>query len=258
MIIKKSFARVLAIGVAVALCWSGIAEAKGGYTKSYRSGFSSQKKAAPSAPAYSANKPAAFGSFGGGKAADAKSAIKPSPMSQDLQASAAKNNALKNWDARAAGKAQPNQYNATNGGNNLPPVGGQPHYGQPNYQQPHYSQPIVHQTVVHQGGSGFLNGVMWFMIGNSFAHHNTNTVYVPQNTQGTYPVGVQQGSEWNNSAQAGVDQFAAVPEQESWMMKVLRVILWIAIATGVVWMVKKVFQFRRGRRRQQNHYSLGS
>jgi hypothetical protein len=250
---KHYWLRMAIYALVISFAWVGVAEAKGGSAKTYRSGFSSQKKSAPAAPANTAQKTAGFGSFGTVKTNTANGAAAPSPMSQDLHANATQANALKNWDARNAPKGA------------VAPITGAaaqatPNNSQPRYTSSGYNQPVIHQTVVHQNSSGFMNGLMWFMIGNSLAHHTNNTVYVPQNTQNNVQAPASAVApttgEWDSPIQAAPKPNVEAPE--SWMMKFLRVLLWIAVITGFVWLVKKVMQFRRWRNTRNSHYSLGS
>lgn len=265
------------------------AEAKG-RTASFKGGFSSQvrsvSKPAPvyykppvnyKAPVNQANKPASFGSFGGGKVNAAQHGnYQPSQMSRDLNTNAAQSNALKTADAR-------NKLNSNNppaGGNNNGSNGGNGGGSgwfrsgnntapqQPNYSQPIHSQPVVHQTVVHQNSGGFLHGLMWFMIGRSTVSQN-NTVYVPVNNQA--PTGQvvthSDGNSWdaNGNAQQQIAPSQEVKmdrteaeERESIFTKIFRWMLWIGFIWILIKVIRKVMGFRSEKMNRAPNYSLRS
>jgi len=268
--------KLFVYALAICLSFVGVAEAKG-RTGSFKSGFSSQKRAAVKPaqtnyqvpPANTQAKKTSFGSFGAGNSTtnpklDQKAATVPqSQMSKDLNATSAQTNALKAADARTKTNEKVSANNSESGwfrsGNpdtaapktNTVASGGQIP------QSTHY-QPAPQYNRSHQS-SGLLPGLVGFMIGHSLAQQHTNTVYVPQNDQA---VG-QDASQLNNSTNAdgiAMQQAQDVPvvETESFFMKLLRVVLWIAMISGIVWMVRKFMRFRNRNLQQAANYSLRS
>jgi uncharacterized protein YgiB involved in biofilm formation len=178
---------------------------------SFKSGFSSQKSAAPksksnfgsfaarpqpdaapaapAAPAASAAPRNGFGSFGNAQPANGTATAPADPratsaLSKDLDQRNANANALRTLDARN---------DARNGtGQPLPPLnnpvpGQRPQYGQQPYQQqpypqqqPYYPQPVI----VQQQSSGWGSMFMGFMLGRALSggHHDN---YYYQNGNGT-------------------------------------------------------------------------
>lgn len=257
--------RMLVCVMVMTLGVVSLAEAKG-RTASFGGGFSSQVRAAKPAPMrYTAPAPAkntSFGTFGSGKPVTTQKPAmnyQPSQLSKDLSNNAAKTNALKTADARNnkgnestnGGFGGGNSGNGNNGTNN----GGSGWFRSGNTSLPpsYYSQPVIHQTVVHNNG-GFMHGMMWFMLGHSLANHSTQTVYVPTNNQGT---NVTPTATYDaNGMPLPQAQYAPEEEKESFLMKLLRFVLWIAVITGVIWIVKKILQIRNNKFR--SHYNLGS
>jgi hypothetical protein len=260
---------------ALILCLSfvGVAEAKG-RTGSFKSGFSSQKRAAVKPaqtnyqvpPANTQTKKTAFGSFGtANPKLDQKTASQTLPqsqMSKDLSATTAQANALKTADARTKVNEKANATNSDNGwfrsgsqDTAAPKTNTAASAGQT--PQPAHYQSASQYSRGHQS-SGFLPGLVGFMIGHSLAQQHTNTVYVPQNNQ----VVGQDANQLNNSTNAdgtAIQQVQDVPvvETESFFMKLLRVVLWVAMISGIVWVVRKFMRFRN-RNLQAANYSLRS
>lgn len=252
---------------ALVLCMSfvSVAEAKG-RSGSFKSGFSSQKRAAPKAapadhrvpPPKEQVKNSAFGSFGrSDPAIDQKLAKTPqSKMSKDLNETAAQTGALKAVDARTKVNEKPSDAQSESGwfrsGNQTASTQTS---GAGNTGGVH-SQPAHNQSFPSQGSnqhsSGFLPALMGFMVGNSLAQHHTNTVYVQQPNQNASDL---------NAVNENTDhpaQDTAVVESESFAMKVLRFILWIAVISGCVWLIRKVMSFRNRNFHKSSHYSLRS
>lgn len=257
----------------VCMSFVGVAEAKG-RTGSFKSGFSSQKRAAPKPekPSYQVpptNKQAnktGFGSFGNANGTanpkvDQKTAALPqSQMSKDLNSTAAQNNAMKTVDTRTNASEKVSNEKSDSGWfrsgnqNTIPPktnsVGS-------NGQPPHY-QPAPQYNSGRQS-NGLLYGLAGFMIGHSLAQQHNNTVYVPQNNQ-TVGQDTNQLNNSNNVEGAALQQAQDVPvvETESFFLKLLRVVLWAAIISGVIWMVRKFLHFRSRNLQQAANYSLRS
>ena len=260
----------------VCMSFVGVAEAKG-RTGSFKSGFSSQKRAAPKPAPTSYQAPAAdkqanaqanktaFGSFGNANPKlDQKAAAVPqSHMSKDLNATAAQSNALKTADARTNANEKASASNSNNGWfrsgnqNTVPPKtnsvasGGQA-------PQPASYKPAPQYNSGSQS-NGLLYGLAGFMIGHSLAQPHTNTVYVPQNNQA---VG-QDANPLNNSTNAdgiAMQQAQDVPvvETESFFMKLLRFVLWVAMISGIVWVVRKLMGLRNRNSQHAANYSLRS
>lgn len=259
--------KLLVYALIMCMSFVGVAEAKsrGG---SFKSGFSSQKRA-PAAPAKrtyqtpAANaqtKKAAFGSFGSANPAiDQKAAkIPQSQMSKDLNATAAQSNALKTVDARTKANEKVSDANSESGWfrsgnqNTLPP---KPNSIAGSGQAP---QPAPRYNSGNQS-NGLLYGLAGFMIGHSLAQQHTNTAYVPQNNQGDN-WDANQLSNSANAEGAAMQQAQDVPvvETESFFMKLLRVLLWVAMITGVIWVVRKFRSFRSRNINQSANYSLRS
>ena len=264
----------------VCVSFSSAVEAKsrGG---SFKSGFSSQKRAAAKpaptykVPAKEQTQTTAFGSFGTANAKNqqAPATAPQSQMSKDLSGTASQSNALKAADAR-------NKVNDTtttsesgwfrSGKQNASPqnaVAGQP--------VPSGSQTFERRNDFQRndGGrsNGMLQGLMWFMVGNSIAHH-ASAANVPQVSQAQvngHDVNHEnsQGSQQNingenNSINADgfvVQRVQDVPagETESFFMKIVRVLLWVVLISGIIWVVRKVLGFRHRNVKKVN-YSLGS
>ena len=261
----------------VCVSFSSAVEAKsrGG---SFKSGFSSQKRApAKSAPAYTVppkeqTQKTAFGSFGTANAKNLQTpaAAPQSQMSKDLSGVASQSNALKAADARnkvndTAATSESGWFRS--GKQNASPqnaVAGQP------VPQTFERRNDTQQNNGRQS-SGLLQGLMWFMVGNSIAQHATaaNAPQVSQAQVNAHDVNHEnsQGSQQNingvsNSINAdGVvaQRVQDVPaeETESFFMKIVRVLLWVAMISGIIWVVRKVLSFRHHNVKKVN-YSLGS
>lgn len=257
----------------VCMSFVGVAEAKG-RTGSFKSGFSSQKRAAPKpAPASYQTPPAntqantqanktAFGSFGGAnpKLDQKAAAIPQSHMSKDLNATAAQSNALKTADARTKANEKVNATNSDSGwfrSGNQNTAAQKPAAVTGGGQAPQHYQPAPQYNSGHQS-NGLLYGLAGFMLGHSLAQQHTNTVYVPQNNQ---TIG-QDANQINSAAADGIAlqqaQEVAVVETESFFMKLLRFVLWVAMIGGVVWVVRKLMGFRNRSSQQAANYSLRS
>lgn len=261
---------------ALIVCFSfvSIAEAKG-RSGSFKGGFSSQKRPAAkpaktyyqAPPANTQTKQSGFGSFGSGTPkTDQKAATIPqSKMSQDLSAKNAQTNAMNAVDARANPNATTNTTNNANSESGWFRSGNQNAAAQKtaatgqatNTYQPASPQPNGGQVGSRQHSSGLLPALAGFMIGNSLAQqHNTGVVH--KNDQGN----AQDGQAAVNSTDANgvaTQQAQDVPavETESFFMKLLRLVLWLAIIVGVVLGIRKVAGLRNGKVNRAANYSLG-
>jgi len=264
----------------VCVSFSSAVEAKsrGG---SFKSGFSSQKRAAAKpapthqVPPKEQTQKTAFGSFGTANAKNqqAPATAPQSQMSKDLSGTASQSNALKAADAR-------NKVNDTattsesgwfrSGKQNASPQNAS--VGQAAQSSP---QTFERRNDVQRndGGrsNGMLQGLMWFMVGNSIAHHAA-AASAPQVSQ-TQVNGHDVNHESNQGSQQNIngennsinaDGFAVqrvqdvpVEETESFFMKIVRVLLWVMLISGIIWVVRKVLGFRHRNVKKVN-YSLGS
>jgi hypothetical protein len=257
---------------ALIICIScvGVAEAKG-RTGSFKSGFSSQKRATASPtptyysapPVNSATKKTAFGAFGAtNPQREQKAAAVPqSQMSKDLNANAAQTNALKTVDARASANEKVSDTNSDSnwfkrGNQNSVAPKTNSVAGSGQVPQPAYYQPPPQYFSGHQS-NGLWYGLAGFMIGHSLAQQHTNRVYVPQMNQNSE----QDTNQFNNSTPADgfvaqQEQEAALVEKESFFIKVLRVLLWASLISGIIWVVRKVKSFRNRNINRSTHYSF--
>jgi hypothetical protein len=262
----------------VCVSFAGVAEAKsrGG---SFKSGFASQKRnaAKPAAP-YKASaqeqKKTAFGSFGAADAKNQQAAanIPQSKMSRDLTDTTAQSNALKTADAR-------NNANNTTSDSGWFRSGNQnasPNTIATGQAAQSTSKTFERRQAGQQNTSGqnngFLHGLMWFMVGNSLAQHATaaNSSHVNEaqiNAQVVQHENGQGGQQHingeNNSISANgvvAQRVQDVPaeETESVFMKILRFFLWIALVSGIVWVVRKLVSLRHRNEKKSVNYSLGS
>ena len=185
--LAKSVHSALVFSLLLALAGSLPAEARpGGYsgTSAFRGGFSSQRMAP--AKSLAANRtlpqksaPGSFGGAAGASAAAAAPARSGSASARDMEQSAAQANALKTLDARRAAAMPPPVPPAVD------PVArpGQPMPG---------AYPMPQQTIIvqPQQHSGFMYGLMGFMLGRSMS--------APQPVY--YPASNGNGNNGNNNA----------------------------------------------------------
>jgi len=224
-----------------------------GTPSSMRSGFSSQKSIPTrSVPASGAPQkgPGAFGKAGATPpAADPRSA---SASSRDMEQNVAQANALKTLDARRAATSQPLS----------PPV---PVYNQPAYPQ-QLPQPIIVQP--QQQSNWLMHGMIGYMLGRAMSQQ-TQVSYPP------YGPGVGAGGAGSPGTATGtpgavatVDGVTApvaaavmtplpAPVQHSFAATVLRAFFWLALVSGLVWLVLYVvWKLRRIRAANAAHYSF--
>ncbi len=260
--------KLFVYALVVCMSFVGVAEAKR-RTGSFKSGFSSQKRAAPkpapttyqTQPTNTQTNKTAFGSFGNSNPKlDAKAAAVPqSQMSKDLSATTAQSNALKTADARTKANENANATNSDSGwfrsgSQNTATQKPSPIAGNGAIPQPVQYQPVPQYSSGHQS-SGLMHGLLGFMIGSSLANHHTNTVYVPQQNQNVGQVGNSIAADGVAVQQA---QDVPVVEKESFFLKLLRVVLWVAMISGIIWVVRKFLGFRNRNLQQAANYSLRS
>lgn len=261
----------------ICLSFVSVAEAKS-RSGSYKSGFSSQKRttAKPASTYYkppaatTETKKTAFGSFGAtnSKTQQNAAAAPQSQMSKDLNTTAAQSNALKTADARSKGNEKTIATNSDSGwfrSGSQTTAAQKPNNATVNGPAP---QPVNYQPAAqHYSGNqsnGLLHGLMGFMIGHSLAQQHSNTVYVPQQNQDGQQGISQDANQPNNSTDANG---AAAPQQvqdvhadetESFFMKLVRVLLWVAMLSGIIFGVRKVMSLRHRKLTRVTNYSLGS
>jgi hypothetical protein len=269
-VIMKSTGIAWLLVVALAVGVQGPVQARPashfGTPSSMRSGFSSQKSLpAPSAPP-SAARGSGPGSFG--KAAPQADPRSSSASSRDMEQNAAQANALKTLDARNAAAAS-----AAAGAGAVPPAPplngnfGRPQQSAPMpvYNQPAYPQQLPQPVIVQQhGNSGLMAGVVGFMLGRATSH--PAPVYYPpvvvQNTPAAGSPGATGGtvSADGSTAPAAAAAMTPVPvpaPQPSFAASVLRVFFWLALMSGLVWLVVyMVWKVRRIRAANAAHYSF--
>lgn len=278
--------KLFVYALVVCMSFVGVAEAKG-RSGSFKSGFSSQKRAAPkpantsyqTPPANAQNKQAAFGSFGAtNPKLDQNTAAMPqSRMSQDLNAKTAQTNAMKTVDERSQGNSTANAGASESGwfrsGNqNATTQKNGP--AAANTQAANTYRPAPQQQSNGQGSSGLLPAIAGFMIGHSLAQQHNTVAQQPPHDQ----VNVQSGQSVTDSTNANgttvnetslnetsvngttVQQVQDLPvvEPESVFMKLLRLMLWLAIIGGVVWLVRSLSGMRNSKVNRKANYSLGS
>jgi hypothetical protein len=271
--------KIFVYALIVCMSFVGVAEAKG-RTGSFKSGFTSQKRAAPTpAPApYQAppkttqpNK-TAFGSFGNANPKlDAKAAAAPqSQMSKDLSANAAQSNALKTADARTTTKNANEKTNASesesgwfrSGNQNTATQNPSVNMGNSAKPQPANYQAAPQYSAGRQS-TGLMPGLIGFMLGSSMAQHANAGSVAQQNQSVPNQHVAQDANQLNSTAADGLiaQQAQDVPvvvEKESFFLKLLRVVLWAAIIGGIIWLVRKFLGFRNRTSQESANYSLRS
>lgn len=212
--------KTLTYVVVLSLTFASYAEAKG---RSFSGGFRSQRTAtAPSRPVQ-------------------QQTTQPLNMSKDLNTSTAQGNNFKAADGRngttdqaAAGSGWFRSGNTAT--QTIQPAGAMQSAAQP--------------AVVRQGG-GFLNNAMWFMLGSSLASHNSANVQTAN----------QNGQAAVNPENTTADDSVVAPpveEKESFFMSALRIVLWVAMLTGIYWLVKNLLQSKKNRANKKSDYTFGN
>jgi|GEM_PF-779871 len=273
--------KLIVCTLAVCVSFASVAEAKsrGG---SFKSGFASQKRnAAKPVPTYTVpaaeqSKKTEFGSFGAANTARQQgAAIAPqSKMSKDLTDNAAQSNALKTADARNKASDNPTTSDSGwfRGGNQnaAPQAAASGANAQTNSQR--FERRNNSQQNNGGQSNGFLYGLMGFMLGNSLAHHATATNSQPVNqiqangndatSENNQIIQQSENGESNSISTEGVvaqrTQDVSAEETESLFMKILRLLLWLALISGIIWVVRRVFGLRHRNVKKSTNYSLGS
>ena len=162
----------------------------------------------------------------------------PLNMSKDLNANSTQTNALKTPDQAAAGASNSGWFRSGNTAN------------QSAQSAAATMQSAAQPAVVRQGG-GFLNNAMWFMLGSSLASHgHANNQPANQNSEAVVN---PEGTNADGSVVA-----PPVEEKESFFMSALRIVLWIAMLTGIYWLVKNLLQSRKNRADKKSDYTFGN
>ncbi len=246
------------------------ASSHSGTSSGFKGGFSSQKgnyarsAPAPSAPPAQRSGPGSFGKAGGADAPPPPPSRSNSALSRDMEQNAAQANALKTLDARRAANAAGTPPNAP-----LPPLRDpvmrpqQPVYNQPGYAQQNLppQQPII----VQQPSNGFMHGVIGFMLGRAMSQ--PQPVYYPPNNNSGHGNSNNNGGDWDsNTTLAGSTgtatsaAMAPVPAPApapSFGATVLRLLVWLALVSGLVWLaIYTVRKLRRLRSASAAHYSF--
>lgn len=260
------------LAVLVALMVVPFAEAKG--SPSFKGGFSSYKS--PSKTSYkSSPKPEKpnkqFGSFQKSTATDTSKPANGS--SADLTQASAKQNAWNSY--QAAQQKKLNDVNKPNAGNSTAWGGGNGNNGGNNagWSRSDYGsnknnknqtgsnngwnqQPVHHTTVVNNGG-GFMQGLLWFMVGQSWGSHHNNAANYPQNASAqTTETGVAEGQPHLTDREQSPAVQEPEKQEESFVWGVLRLILWVGFLWGVIVVIKKVIAAKNFV--QSKRYSLRS
>jgi len=232
-----------------------------GTPSSMRSGFSSQKSLpAPSALPSSARS-SGPGSFG--KAAPQTDPRSSSASSRDMAQNAAQANALKTLDARRAAAAPP-PLSPTPPVNDTASRAPQP-APMPVYNQPAYPQQLPQPIIVHQHGSGLMSGVVGPMLGRamsqqaqmSYPPYGQSYPAGPAASAGTPAATVNADGSTAPAAAAAMTPVPAPAPQPSFAASVLRVFFWLALMSGLVWLVVyMVWKVRRIRAANAAHYSF--
>lgn len=234
-----------------------------GTSKSFKSGFSSQKNnsAVHSRPAPPANRQSGPGAFGQQAGSPAQPQRNTSAMSRDVDQSAARERALNTLDQRRA---------AANAPPALPPLNDtlrspQPQRPAPSYGAPPYAPPPVYAPPAQQS-NGLMAGVLGFMLGRAMSQSHQPVAYPTTSGNAPAPAASPAAATGPNDAAGpaaaadgtglvggmpglGAPAPAAVPAaspEPSFMAGVLRLFAWLSIVSllfcAVVYSVRK---FRR-------------
>jgi hypothetical protein len=228
----KSLRSALLLMVCLAFAGNVPAEARpashSGTSKSFKSGFSSQKNnsAAHSRPAAPpANRQSGPGAFGQQAGSPAQPQRNTSAMSRDVDQSAARERALRTLDERRA---------AANAPQPLPPQP-QPQRPAPAYGAPPYAPSPVYVPPVQQS-NGLMSGLIGFMLGRAMSQSNQPVAYPTTHgnpSAATVPA-------------APSASVPAPPPEPSFLARVLRVFAWLSVVSLLFWAaVYSVRKFRR-------------
>jgi hypothetical protein len=255
-----------------------------GTSKSFKSGFSSQKNnsAAHNRPSPPANRQSGPGAFGKQAGSPAQPQRNTSAMSRDVDQSASRDRALKTLDERRA---------AANAPQPLPPLNdtlrqpGQsaPQRPAPVYGAPPYAGPSPVYAPPAQQSNGLMAGVLGFMLGRAMSQTNQPVAY--PTTSGnqpapaasapvaTVPAGTNDTASGTTAATPGLEGAGMVagmpglgtpapvaapappPPAPSFMSSVLRLFAWLSVISLLAWAA--VFSVRKFRRlRAAPNYSF--
>lgn len=230
-----------------------------GTPSSMRSGFSSQKSLpaprAPSAPPSTARS-SGPGSFGKAAApqTDPRSS---SASSRDMAQNTAQANALKTFDARRAAASAPPPVPPLNDTASRSPQSAP----MPVYNQPAYPRQLPQPIIVHQHGSGLMSGVVGFMLGRAMSQQ-TQMSYPPYGqgypaAPAANPATVSTDGSTAPVAAAAMTPMPVPAPKPSFAATVLRVFFWLALMSGLVWLVVyMLWKVRRIRAANAAHYSF--
>lgn len=250
---------VMLFAFTLATAWSftlavPVAQAKG--SPSFKGGFSSYRPAPK--PSYrsspKAEKPKNnFGSFQKQAPTNADQTLKGS--SADLNQAAAKQNAWNSYQASQQKKLNSaGGSGGNNGGWNSGGAGGNGkgwddggRFQRSNSPQSTVPQQVIHRTYENRSGGGFMHGLMWFMIGQSWGNHHNTVVY--QQPQSATPA-PSDSTQTNATASTNAEWEqplvnTAVEEKESAFWKVLRLMLWIGFMWLIIVVIKQVIGVKR-------------
>lgn len=257
----KSLRSALLLLVCLAVAGNVPAQARpasySGTSKSFKSGFSSQKNNSaahrrPAAPP--ANRQSGPGAFGQQAGSPAQPQRNTSAMSRDVDQSAARERALRTLDQRRAAANAPQPLPPLNDTLRQPPSPPQrtvPGYGVP----PVYAPPA-------QPSNGLMAGVLGFMLGRAMSQSNQPVAY--PTTHGNPPAPVAAGPTAAAPA-PGPDGAGLVggmpglgdpvpaaaaapapPPEPSFMARVLRLFAWLSVISLLVWAA--IYSVRKLRR----------
>lgn len=220
-----------------------------GFSKPSSSSMSPSKSYTASSPPSSPSKSTGFGSFGGGKKADAISRSAPkSAMSQGLDKISSQASALKTLNARESAKTVPSGFgNSTKDAS----VTSTPQYSQ---QSPSQTTQVAHVPVyvptpsVGNGGFSWGSAAIGYMLGRSTSHESNhqvdNGLSRQPESQATTPASVNQVVPNNSEATADTGS------------GMLRIILWMLIFGTVSFLIWKVLSRKKIEPAKTSHYSL--
>jgi hypothetical protein len=222
----KSLRSALLLMVCLAFAGNVPAEARpashSGTSKSFKSGFSSQKNnstAHSRSSAPPANRQSGPGAFGQQAGSPAQPQRNTSAMSRDVDQSAARERALRTLDERrsAANAPQP-----------LPPLNDTLRSPAP---APVYLPPV-------QQSNGLMSGLIGFMLGRAISQSNQPVAY--PTTHGSPPAPAATVPAATTAA------LPAPPPEPSFMARVLRLFAWLSVISLLVWAaIYLVRKFRR-------------
>lgn len=238
--------------LALLLSFASLADAQTDKSRSFKSGFSSQKSsstrssssfgafggrstAPPRAPAPAqAGRNSGFGSFGGATAPAPRQS--DSALSERLSKKAAQDNAVRTLEARR--RAEQDAMNAAARPVPSGPLpGANPYAGRHESHRGADNAPAMPPVIVQQGSSGISNVITGFLLGRAMAPSHAATHGYP-------------GAARNSTAPAA----ASGP---GFLMTMLRTFAWLVIAAVLGWTAWFAWKFlSRGKAASQANYSF--